>query len=101
MMRAGTIVDATLIAAPPSIKKGQETRSGNAPVEEGQRLAFRHESTYGSRPASGLVHTVVGTAGNVANVTQAHGLLHGDEVAVVGDAGYQGVENSLITSTRQ
>ena len=38
-----------------------------------------------------LVHTVVGTAGNVADVTQAHALLHGGEKVVLGDAGYQGV----------
>jgi IS5 family transposase len=42
--------------------------------------------------ASGLVHTVVGTAGNVADVTQAHALLHCDETAALGDAGYQRVE---------
>lgn len=41
--------------------------------------------------ATGLVHTVIGTAGNVADVTQAHALLHGGETAVLGDAGYQGV----------
>jgi len=32
------------------------------------------------------------TAGNVADVTQAHALLHGDERVALGDAGYQGVE---------
>lgn len=44
--------------------------------------------------ASGLVHTLIGTAGNVADVTQAGALLHGDETAALalGDAGYQGVE---------
>jgi len=42
--------------------------------------------------ASGLVHTVIGTAGNVADVTQAHALLYGGETVVLGDAGYQGVE---------
>jgi len=41
---------------------------------------------------SGLVHTVIGTAANVNDVTQAQGLLHGDETDVFGDAGYQGVE---------
>jgi IS5 family transposase len=41
---------------------------------------------------SGLVHTLIGTSGNVSNVTQAHALLHGDEIAALGDAGYQGVE---------
>ena len=42
--------------------------------------------------ASGLVHTLVGTAGNVADVTQAHALLHGTETVVLADAGYQGME---------
>jgi IS5 family transposase len=40
---------------------------------------------------SGLVHTVVGTAANVHDVTQAHALVHGAEIDVFGDAGYQGV----------
>jgi IS5 family transposase len=42
--------------------------------------------------ASGLTHTLVGTAGNVSDVVQAHALLHGDEKMMMGDAGYQGVE---------
>ena len=41
---------------------------------------------------SGLVHTVIGTAANVSDVTQAQALLHGDETDAFGDAGYQGVE---------
>lgn len=40
---------------------------------------------------SGLVHSVVGTAANVSDVTQAHAL-HGEERDVFSDAGYQGVE---------
>ena len=42
--------------------------------------------------ASGLVHTLVGTAGNVSDVMQAHSQLHSDETAALGDASYQGVE---------
>ena len=41
---------------------------------------------------SGLVHTVIGTAANVNDVTQAQALLHGDEKEGFGDAGYQGAE---------
>ena len=40
---------------------------------------------------SGLVHTVVATAANEHDVTQAHTLLHGDETDVFADAGYVGV----------
>ena len=39
---------------------------------------------------SGLVHTVIGTAANVNDVTQGHALLHVEEQVVFADAGYQG-----------
>ena len=44
---------------------------------------------------SGLVHTLVGTAANVADGVQAHALLHREEKAGFGDAGYQGVERRV------
>ncbi len=42
--------------------------------------------------ASGLVHSVVGTAANESDVSQAHALLHGHEENAFGDAGYTGVD---------
>jgi Transposase and inactivated derivatives, IS5 family len=41
---------------------------------------------------SGLVHSVVGTAANVSDVSQAHALLHGHEEEAFADAGYIGVD---------
>jgi IS5 family transposase len=41
------------------------------------------------------VHTVLGTAGNIADMTQAHALLHCGETAILGDAGYQDGEKRL------
>ena len=41
---------------------------------------------------SGLVHTVIGTAANVNDITQAQALLHGDEKEGFGDAGHHGAE---------
>lgn len=41
---------------------------------------------------SGLVHSVLGTAANVADITQVDKLLHGDENMVGADAGYTGFE---------
>ena len=41
---------------------------------------------------SGVVHTVVGTAANVSDISQTHALLHGAEQVVLADAGYLGVE---------
>lgn len=46
----------------------------------------------GTDAASGIVHTIVGTAANVSDVTQAHALLHGKEQEAFGDAGYAGAE---------
>ena len=40
---------------------------------------------------SGVVHSVVATAANVNDVTQAGALLHGQEKDAFGDAGYRGV----------
>jgi IS5 family transposase len=40
----------------------------------------------------GLVHTVVATAANVNDVTQAGALLHGEETVAFGDAGYRGID---------
>jgi len=38
------------------------------------------------------VHTVVGTAANVSDISQAANLLHGEESSVHADAGYIGLE---------
>ena len=45
--------------------------------------------------ASGLVHTVRGTAGHVADVTEGNSLLHGEEAVVFADAGYQSADKRL------
>ena len=92
-LRQGTVVDATLIAAPPSTKN----RSGERDPEmhqskKGNQWYFGMKAHIGVDAESGLVHTVIGTAGNVGDVTQAGALLHGDETDAFGDAGYQGVE---------
>ena len=93
MMREATIVDATLIAAPPSTKNKDKKRNPEMyQSKKGKDWHFVLKAHIGVDAASGLVHTVIGTAGNVSDVAQAHALLHGDEVAAMGDAGYQCVE---------
>lgn len=92
-MRAGTIVDATLIAAPSSTKNREGKRDSEMhQVKKGNQWYFGMKAHIGTDANSGLVHTVVGTAANVSDVTQAQALLHGEETDVFGDAGYQGVE---------
>ena len=61
-------------------------------AKKGYQWHFGMKAHIGVDAESGLVHTVVGTAANVNDVTQAQALLHGDETDVFGDAGYQGVE---------
>lgn len=92
-MRAGTIVDATLIAAPPSTKNKDGKRDSEMhQSKKGNQWHFGMKAHIGVDANSGLVHTVVGTAANVSDITQAQTLLHGEETDVFGDAGYQGVE---------
>lgn len=92
-LREGTIVDATLIAAPPSTKNKEGKRDAEMhQSKKGNQWHFGMKAHIGVDSQSGLVHTLVGTAANVHDVTQAQALLHGDEADVFGDAGYQGVE---------
>ena len=117
MLKAGTVVDATLIAAPSSTKNNSggrdpqmhQSKKGNQwyfgmtrPQAKGQRQALvreadavtsvarPHKAHIGVDAESGLVHTVKGTSGNVNDVVQANSLLHGNEADVFADAGYQG-----------
>lgn len=93
MMREGTIVDASIIAAPPSTKNRTNARDPEMhQTRKGKQWYFGMKAHIGTDAESGLVHTIVGTAANVADVTQANELLHGSETDVLGDAGYQGVE---------
>ena len=92
MLREGTVVDATLIAAPSSTKNKDGQRDPEMhQTKKGNQWYFGMKCHIGVDADSGLVHTVVGTAANVNDVTQAGELLHGAEVNVFADAGYQGV----------
>jgi transposase, IS5 family len=92
MLKTGTVVDATLIAAPSSTKNQKGERDPEMhQTKKGNEWHFGMKAHIGADAESGLVHTVIGTAANVNDVTQAHGLLHGAERVAIGDAGYQGV----------
>ena len=92
MLRAGTVVDATLIAAPSSTKNSTGERDPEMhQTKKGNQWHFGMKSRIGVDAKSGLVHSVIGTPANVNDVTQGHGLLHGQRSVVFADAGYQGV----------
>jgi IS5 family transposase len=91
MLKTGTVVDATLIAAPSSTKNNSGERDPEMhQTKKGNQWHFGMKAHIGVDAESGLVHTVIGTAANVNDVTQGHGLLHGEEEVVFADAGYQG-----------
>ncbi|PKA67321.1 IS4 family transposase /IS5 family transposase [Pseudomonas baetica] len=92
-LRQGTIVDATLINAPSSTKNKDGKRDPEMhQTKKGNQYYFGMKAHIGVDDESGLVHRVVGTAANVADVTQVDKLLHGAENVVCADAGYTGVE---------
>ena len=92
LLRTGTVVDATLIAAPSSTKNADGQRDPEMKqTKKGNQWYFGMKAHIGVDAQSGLVHTVAGTAANVNDLNMAGALLHGDEEAAFGDAGYQGV----------
>ena len=93
LMRRGTLVDATLIAAPPSVKNLEKKRDPEMhSSKKGNQWFFGMKAHIGADAESGVVHSLVTTAGNVADITQTAALLHGNEESVHADAGYLGVE---------
>src|ERR1039457_1883058 len=92
-LRAGTLVDATLIAAPPSTKNQEQQRDPERhQTRKGNPWYFGMKAHIGADRDSQLVHPVVVTAGNVADLTQTAERLHGQEQQVHADAGYTGVK---------
>ena len=93
LLREGTLVDATLIAAPPSTKNQAKQRDPEMhQTRKGNQWYFGMKAHIGADRDSKLVHTVVVTAANVADITKTSELLHGQEQQVHADAGYTGVE---------
>ena len=93
LLREGTLVDATLIAAPPSTKNKEKKRDPEMhQTRKGNQWYFGMKAHIGADRDSQLVHTVVVTAANVADITKTSELLHGQEQQVHADAGYTGVE---------
>jgi IS5 family transposase len=93
LLREGTLMDATLIAAPPSTKNKEKQRDPEMhQTRKGNQWYFGMKAHIGTDRDSKLVHTVVVTAANVADITRTAELLHGQERQVHADAGYTGVE---------
>lgn len=96
LLRSGTIVDATLIAAAPSTKNRERKRDpAMSQTKKGNQWYFGMKAHIGADADSGLVHTVVGSTAKLGDAKVCDQLLHGDEQIVLGDRGYSSKVRSL------
>lgn len=92
LLKTGTVVDVTVIAAPSSTKNSTGQRDPEMrQTKKGNNYHFGMKAHIGVDADSGLVHTVTTTAANAHDITQAADLLHGEETDVFADSGYRGV----------
>ena len=103
LMRQGTVVDATIIAAPSSTKNEDGQRDPEMrQTKKGNQWHFGMKMHSGVDAESGLIHSVVCTAANEADVAHGHRLLHGQERTVHGDSGYTGLhKRGEVTAAQQ
>ena len=93
MLHGGTIVDATLIAAPSSTKNKKKARDPEMhSTKKGNQWHFGMKVHAGVDAGSGYVHTITGTAANVHDINEAASLIRKDDEVVYGDSGYLGIE---------
>ena len=93
ILKEGSIVDASIIAAPTSTKnKARERDPEMHQTKKGNEWHFGMKMHIGTDDELGLVHSVTGTSANVHDITEAERLLHGEEERVRGDSGYRGID---------
>ena len=93
ILKKGTIVDSTIIAAPSSTKNKEKQRDPDAhQVKKGNTWHFGYKAHIGVDKDSGIVHTVKVTPANTSDVSVTPELLTGEETVVYGDSAYLGAE---------
>ena len=96
LLKRGSIVDATIIAAPSSTKNASGERDPEMhQTQKGNQWFFGMKAHIGVDADSGLVHTVTTTAANESDVAQVADLLHGKEEQVWADSGYRGAPSRV------
>lgn len=89
LLKSGTLVDATLIAAPPSTKNAEGKRDPKmTQTKKGNTWHFGMKVHIGADSKSGLIHSVRTTTAKVADCAEDERLLHGQEERVFADRGY-------------
>lgn len=88
LLRSGTIVDATMIAAPSSTKNSTKSRDAEMrQTKKGQMWHFGMKVHVGT-DRRGVVHSLLATHAAAADIKQMEGLLHGGEREIFGDQAY-------------
>jgi IS5 family transposase len=88
-MKRGSVVDATLIAAPSSTKNQDKKRDPEmSQTKKGNQWYFGMKAHIGVDAHSGLIHTVECTTAKVADNVMLKDCLHGEEAIVFADRGY-------------
>jgi IS5 family transposase len=88
-LKTGTIVDATIIAAPSSTKNSKQERDPEMhQTRKGKQWYFGMKLHIGVDSQSGLTHSAVVTAANIHDKHPLPDLLHGRERRVYGDSAY-------------
>ena len=91
-MPGGTIVDATIISAPCSIKNRTGKRDPEMhQTKKGNQWYFGMKIHSGVDAGSGYIHTITSTGANVHDVNEAHKLIRKDDDVMYGDSGYSGM----------
>ena len=102
LLKEGTIVDASIIAAPNSTKNLKRERDPEMKqTRKGNQWRWGMKLHIGVDDQSGLVHSLATTSANVHDLTASEQLLHGEEARVWGDAGYRGMEKREAHEDRQ
>lgn len=104
ILKKGTIVDSTIIAAPPSKKNKERQRDPDAhQTKKGNTWYFGYKAHIGADKQTGLIHHVEVTGAQIHDVTMVSKLLTGEETEVYGDSGYLGAQkrDDAITRNKQ
>ena len=89
LMKRGTLVDATIIAAPSSTKNKSRKRDPEmSSTKKGNQYYFGMKAHIGVDSDNSLVHSLIGTEAKRHDSTQRKELLHGEEQVVGGDKSY-------------
>jgi transposase, IS5 family len=98
----GTIMDATIIAAPSSTKNEDGTRDPERhQTKKGNQWYFGMKAHIGVDSKATIVHSVAATAANMHDSGAIQDILHGDETRVWGDSAYQGQREAILKAAPQ